>query len=432
MSTRRPKVLISAFSCNPERGSEMGVGHLFVSELAEHCELTVLTEEVKNRAAIERRQKIDPTYASVDFRFIKWPELDEAGNRIDDRGALHFYRCLREWEQTALGVAMQLTTRKQFDLTHHLTMGGFREPGFLWQLPLPFVWGPTGGHVQMPWRFFPMLGWRGWLQYGVRNLGNAIQERLHPRVRRAAKLADAIVTSSSLDARAFARCQGVRAVTIAEHGTRPINRPVRRRPQGTPLRVAWSGVHVPRKGLPILLEALSRVPGDVPVQLEILGNGPETKRWRELANRLGVAPRCHWHGHLPQNDAIEIVADCDVLAITSLIDATSSVLHEALSQGLPVVCHEACGFADVVNDDCAILVPPHSPAQSVRAFTHALTRLARDANYYNHLAEGAHARARQVTVAHRARQMLAVYERVLGRTIVYPADSPVVLRLASA
>jgi glycosyltransferase involved in cell wall biosynthesis len=118
--------------------------------------------------------------------------------------------------------------------------------------------------------------------------------------------------------------------------------------------------------------------------------------------------------------------------MTSLIDATSSVLHEALSHGLPVVCHEACGFADVVNDDCAVLVPPHSPGQSIRAFTHALTRLARDANYYNHLAEGAHARARQVTVAHRARQMLAVYERVLGRTIVYPPDAPVVLRLASA
>jgi len=42
----RPNVLISAFSCNPERGSEPGVGHFFVDALAKHCNLTVITEEV--------------------------------------------------------------------------------------------------------------------------------------------------------------------------------------------------------------------------------------------------------------------------------------------------------------------------------------------------------------------------------------------------
>jgi glycosyltransferase involved in cell wall biosynthesis len=413
----RPRVLISAFSCNPERGSEPGVGHFFVSELAKHCDLTVITEEVENRAAIERRQRVDDVYASVDFRFIKWPWLDESGKRIDDRGSYHFYRCLRLWERDALQLAKNLTAGHRFDLTHHVTMGGYREPGFLWQLPLPFVWGPAGGHVQMPWRYFPMLGWRGWLQYGVRNLGNAVHARFHPRVNAAARTARAVVTSSSLDARAFERFQGIRATTIAEHGTEPTTRPPRRLGAGEILRIAWSGVHVPRKALPILLHAISQLPRELPVQLDILGDGPETARWKALALRLGVVERCIWHGRLPLDEATAVMRGCDVLALTSLIDATSSVLHEALSDGMPVVCHNACGFPDVISDGCGVLVPLHSPTSSIRGFADALSQLARSPEHYNRLAAGAHARAREITAGHRAEQMLEVYESILGRRI---------------
>jgi hypothetical protein len=83
---------------------------------------------------------------------------------IDDTNPWSYYRTLREWERRAFTLAQEITRAEEFDLVHHLTMQGYREPGFLWQLPLPFVWGPAGGHAQMPWRYFSMLGWRGVLQ----------------------------------------------------------------------------------------------------------------------------------------------------------------------------------------------------------------------------------------------------------------------------
>ena len=413
----RPRVLISAFSCNPERGSEPGVGHFFVSALAEHCDLTVITESVENRAAIERRQDIDPVYAGIDFKFIPWPELDDEGRRIDDRSSYHFYKCLRRWERRAFRLARTLSREHQFDLTHHLTMQGYREPGYLWRLPLPFVWGPVGGHAQMPWRYFPMLGWRGWLRYGTRNIGNTIQARLHGRVHKAAAAAKAIIVNTSAEKRAFEKHHGVSPTVIAEFGAEPTDVQPRPRNNNEPFRIAWSGVHVPRKGLPILLHAMARLPQDLKIEAHILSNGPEEFRWQALARKLGVAHKCIWHGRLPRTQAIATMAKCDVFALTSLLDGTSCVLNEAISVGLPVICHDACGFADIVDDTCGILVPLRSPAASAKEFARAITELATNEARYESLRDGALRRANEISADVRARQMLAVYERVLGRPI---------------
>jgi len=40
-------------------------------------------------------------------------------------------------------------------------MVGFREPGYLWQLNIPFVWGPIGGMGYFPTRFLPVVGAKG-------------------------------------------------------------------------------------------------------------------------------------------------------------------------------------------------------------------------------------------------------------------------------
>ena len=36
----------------------------------------------------------------------------------------------------------------EIDLIHQLTSISFREPGFLWRLDKPFVWGPISGNVK--------------------------------------------------------------------------------------------------------------------------------------------------------------------------------------------------------------------------------------------------------------------------------------------
>ena len=65
-----------------------------------------------------------------------------------------------------------------------------------------------------------------------------------------------------------------------------------------PLRLAWSGLHLGRKALPILLEAMASL-RDAPLQLIVAGAGGETARWQALAWKLRISEKIRWLGHLP-------------------------------------------------------------------------------------------------------------------------------------
>ena len=52
MSTKHLKIFISAYACEPQKGSEPGIGWNVVNELAKYHEVHVLTRS-NNREAIE-------------------------------------------------------------------------------------------------------------------------------------------------------------------------------------------------------------------------------------------------------------------------------------------------------------------------------------------------------------------------------------------
>jgi glycosyltransferase involved in cell wall biosynthesis len=106
----------------------------------------------------------------------------------------------------------------------------------------------------------------------------------------------------------------------------------------------------------------------------------------------------------------------DVFALTSLLDGTSCVLNEAVSLALPIICNRFCGFPDVIDETCGILVPVVGPKQSYRGFANALRRFANDTTFYNRMADGALARAELRAGNSPGEKMAAVYNRVLSGT----------------
>ena len=66
-----------------------------------------------------------------------------------------------------------------------------------------------------------------------------------------------------------------------------------------------------------------------------------------------------------------------VLLHTSLAEATSTVILEALARGLPVVCHDACGMRIAVDDRCGIKVPLIDPNTSIKGFSRAIGLLSK-------------------------------------------------------
>ena len=105
-------------------------------------------------------------------------------------------------------------------------------------------------------------------------------------------------------------------------------------------------------------------------RLDIYGDGPCKVRWQRLAIKLGIESRCHWHGQVARDEALAGLRSAHLFVTTSLKDLTSTVILEALGSGVPVICPDHCGFADVVNEQCGIKIP----IGNVREFETGLSR----------------------------------------------------------
>jgi glycosyltransferase involved in cell wall biosynthesis len=408
----RLKVLVSAYACSPYRGSEAAVGWGYVEALAKMHDLWVVVEEEKFRADIERYLRENPgALPSVRFFFIA-KKRNRLLRKVWPPSYYHYYRL---WHEEALELARSLHAEVGFDIAHQLTMVGFREPGYLWKLDVPFVWGPVGGMGLFPWRFLGSVGAYGAAYFLGYNLYNVAQMRLQGRPRRAARAAASGLIAATDENRAgAARYWGCPSTSLAEVGLPSVtaSAPTPRAP-GEPLRIVWTGIHAPRKALNLGLEALARLPSDLRWELHVIGKGERTGAWIALAERLGIRDRCTFHGWLERSAAMEVMAGAHAMLITSLRDLTATVTIEALALGLPIVCLDHCGFGSVVDASCGIKVAVETPGRAVEGLAAALERLVRDEPLRRQLGEGAVARSKDFAWDVKARAVDRVYRQRL-------------------
>lgn len=143
------------------------------------------------------------------------------------------------------------------------------------------------------------------------------------------------------------------------------------RPSDEPVFL-FLGRLVPYKGLEVLLQALTQVPG----RLWVAGSGPMAAAIRQKAFSLGLDGRVEFLGNISEEEKWRRLAACDALVLPSLTraEAFGIVLLEAMASGKPVVVSDLkSGVRLLVQDGInGFRVPPGDP----QALAAALTRLA--------------------------------------------------------
>jgi phosphatidyl-myo-inositol alpha-mannosyltransferase len=177
----------------------------------------------------------------------------------------------------------------------------------------------------------------------------------------------------------------------------------------------------PRKGLPVLLEAMRAVVRRHPgARLLIAGRGDAA----ELRDLVGEDLRAHvvLLGEISEADKGAFLRSVDVYCAPNLLgESFGVVLIEALAAGAPIVASDLDAFARVLEDGTAgVLVPRGNAA----ALGQALADLLADPGRRAELSQ----RGAQVAAAYDwralARRILAVYETVLppGDDVVTAAE----------
>ncbi len=409
------RILLSAYACEPGIGGEPGIGWHWALELARlGHEVWVLTR-AQNRSAIEAALARRPRASNPRFRYYELPAW--AGWWQKGRRGLRLYYVL--WQWGAYGVAQKLHALERFDMVHHITWGAVRQPSFMGNLAIPFVFGPVGGGETAPWRLRFGYGVRGWIFEAVRDLSNLLIG-VDPLMRRTFRQARLIYVMSEQTRACLPRRHWVKTrvqLAIGSAGaaapTPTDTSPVQVRGSGLKLLYVgrfldWKGMHL---GLPAFAGLLKSHPD---ARLTLLGNGPDERRWRKLAEHLGISEQTNWISWITLDELFKLYRQHDVLLYPSLHDSPGLQIVEAMAHGLPVVCLDLGGTA-IVDDTCgrAIKAAGMSRDAVVNGLAHALTELAaEDISARARLARGALSRARQFdwrTVVRRAYSGIAAY-----------------------
>ncbi len=136
-----------------------------------------------------------------------------------------FYFAYKQWEKEAYKVITKSSIIANIDLIHFVGPVGYREPGYLWKLPKPYIWGPIGGFENINWNLLIHLKGNR-LRLLFRNIINPIQYYTNIRVRKAMKNANVVIACTHGNVNKIRKVYGKEVLYLPENGIKLINRSV--------------------------------------------------------------------------------------------------------------------------------------------------------------------------------------------------------------
>lgn len=367
---RQLKVLMSAYACEPGKGSEPGVGWNLAVHMARFHHVWVLTR-ANNRPVIETELAKRPI-PNLQFCYHDLPSWARFWKR-GPRGVQPYYYL---WQLTAQRVTKRLHKQVCFDLTHHVTFVKYWMPACVAFLDLPFIWGPVGGGVSTPMPFWRDLGINGILYETLRTLGRWFGEH-DPLVRLTALRASVALATTRETATRLSRigAQKVEILLEAALSRDELDRLANMdNPPSRPFRFVYIGRLLPLKGQHLGLQAFAQA--NLPeAEYWIVGGGPAKNQLVKLAQKLGVYNKVQFWGQLPRADALQKLGQCHVLVHPSLHESGGWACPEAMAAGKPVICLDIGGPAVQVTDECGFKIPTTAPAQTVHDIAAAMSKL---------------------------------------------------------
>jgi glycosyltransferase involved in cell wall biosynthesis len=393
------KLLISAYACAPNRGSDHAVGWNWTTEAHRLGHEVWSLVSPAHRDSIKHACRENPALGGIHWVFpeVKAWSLKQAVEPHWERT----YNLL--WQCVALRHARDLHRQVGFDAVHHLTWAGIRAPTFLGSLKAPLIIGPIGGGETSPRSLRDKLGFRGRVLEKIRDLSNSTIT-MNPMVRPGLTSASVIFVSTTDTQNLFNGALHNKTVVFTQLGLPSLPRCQLPRLRAGPPRFLYAGRLLYWKGVHIAVWAFAEVVRQNPnARLTIVGDGPERTRIEADVKQRNLQGNIEFIPRLPQNILFNLYRSHDLLLFPSLHDSGGFVVLEALSHGLPVICLDLGGPKDMVTPDSGVVIKNdgQNTAQVAARMATEISRLLAYPERLTALSAGAVLRAREFILAKR-------------------------------
>ena len=417
------KILLSAYACEPGKGSEPGVGWHWLLELLKLGHEVHVVTRCNNRSNIEAGLQCVVGADRARFYYVDLPSWALFWKRTQYLINLYY----PVWQWLAYRKMKSVHRQQPFDCVHHITFGVFRHFSLMGRLGIPFVFGPVGGGEATPGplrKHYPLGGrFADWLRDRLNDTA-----RINPFLWQTYAQASLIYGKTNETVNWVPQRYRHKAHQLIEIGLDPsFVAPAPKPYDGQePFKLLYVGRLLFLKGLPLGLDAFKALLAVKPdASLTLIGRGPERQRLEAHVQRLGIGAHVEWIDWVAHDDLAGIYRQYHAFLFPSLHDSSGNALLEAMGSGLPVVCFNLGGPGVMVTNACGRVVPVQAldgryldEATVTKGMAQALIELATHPDLRHQLACGAIVQAKKLNWAYPVRQ---VYEldlpAVLAETI---------------
>lgn len=328
-------ILLGAYACEPDNGSEPEVGWQMVNEIAKAMpddDIHVVTK-ANNKSAIETKEY--PSNITFHYYFVpKWASFWKKGGR----GIRTYYYF---W---MIGAARHMKAQNiSFDIVHHVTFVNDWLPSFFSLLKNKnnkFIWGPIGSHDPIASKFLD--GKKRKLIERIRILLQLVFRNFDPFFHYSKKKADCIIginenVSKKLNLNKDKKFISEPAIGMKGSALETLNRSVKIEKT---FKVITVGRFLYIKNFKLTILAFSKFLKNCPevgdIKLQIIGDGEDKKYLKALVKEVGIENRVDFIGKVPLHEVQEYFAQADVFLFPTLENA-GFVIIEAMSNALPVL-----------------------------------------------------------------------------------------------
>lgn len=374
------RILLSAASCSPYRGSEPAIGWKVANALARDHEVHILTFRY-HQADLERAEAEGLIPSNMTIHFVgsaygpcKRPLFDK----------LQHWRAYFDYVRHVREAARDLVERISFDVIHHVTFATWRTCVPLHSLDVPYVWGPVGGSERFPPALLGVLSPSAML-FELLRIGSGVASRFSPSLRRMIREADAVVASHHETYQLLRQIRGhdsglwelsVTAFTQSENRRFSVDQKPWWKGE-RPLRAFCGGMLEGRKGVALALHAIAEIKQKgIAIKYTVAAHGPEVRHLQRLSEKLGLQDQVNFVPPLRGDEYSDALRKSDIYLLPSLRDNAPITLMEAMLCGCVPIVADCGGPCSIVADDCGFKISVTSRNDVIAGICGALQTIA--------------------------------------------------------
>lgn len=345
------KIFISAYACEPYKGSEPGIGWSFVNELSKYHEVHVLTR-LNNQESIEQHNTNNIKFHYYDVP--KWLSFWKKGKR----GYQTYYYI---WQILAYFKYKNFVNSSDFNIVHHLTFGANWMPSLFMMCKPKTIWGPVGSEdtykpvlKTLPTRiklkeafrsavkiFFNYIEPFRWMTLFksdlILNHSSSYANYKYPSFIKH-KVQDCTQTGLNINDQEYIKYKDLK----------PYENKGKIKLLICSELIAWKGVLISSKLFSKLAKEFDNI------ELIILGEGAEKKVMKNIFEENKVLEKVDFKGFVNKEELLEELYTSDILLYPAYHHGLATIILQSMYCYLPIISMSGDIISDVVHNKCGL------------------------------------------------------------------------------